>query len=118
MITKEKQEEIYDKWFDKFDAINLRYSHSIDKLDIIKASSILKLLECTPKECISIYQLMSQNYYTFKEFRTIIGAVLDFDRQYVYKEYLSYGMNDDLVFNDRDDYVLWHYDEIDFDFEF
>jgi hypothetical protein len=118
MITKAKQEEIYGKWFDKFDSLNLRYSHSIDKLDIIKASSIFKLLECSPRECVSMFELMSQHYYTFLEFRFIIGAVLDFDRQYVFKEYLGYGMNDDLVKNDRDDYVLWHYDEIDFEFEF
>jgi hypothetical protein len=118
MITREKQEQIYDDWFHKVGDLNVKYSHSIDKLDVIKASSIFKLLECSPKECISMYELMSQNYYTFREFRTIIGAILDFDRQYVFREYLSHGLDRDLVLNDREDYVLWHYDEIDFDVDF
>lgn len=118
MISKEKQEEIYDKWFERFDCLNLRHSHSICRVDVINASSVFKLLDCSPRECMSMFDLMSQKYYTFKEFRVIIGAILDADRQYVYRDYLSHGMNDDLIINDREDYVLWHYDEIDFDVDF
>ncbi len=118
MITKEKQEQIYDDWFHKVGDLNLAYSHSIAKLDVVNASSIFRLLECSPRECISMFDLMSQNYYTFYEFRTIIGAILDEDRQFVFRDYLSHGMKNDLIFNDREDYVIWHYDEIDFDVDF
>jgi hypothetical protein len=118
MITKEKQEQIYDDWFHKVGDLDIAWKCSVGKLDVVKAYSIFKLLECTSDECMKMYSLISQNYYTFKEFRVIIGAVLDFDRQYVYRDYLSHGMNNDLVMNDKEDYVLWHYDEIIFDADF
>lgn len=120
MITREKQEQIYDDWFHKVGDVDVKQSYGLYRPEVIRASSIFGLLECSTKECVEMFHLMSQKYYTFREFRVIIGAVLDFDRQYVFKDYLSHGfrLDDDLVLNNKEDYVLWHYDEIDFDTDF
>ena len=116
---REKQEQIYDDWFHKFDGMNLKYSLGRYRPEVIYASNVLELLECSYDEKVQIIELMSQKYYTMREFKVILATVLDYDREYVYWEYFcpDFIVDEDLIFNDGKDYLI-ELDYVRFDLDF